>query len=108
MGRKWSLFYEGMLEAMLGEALEGEGTLETMLSESLEGKVKRLSLTNTDNQVVAEIALDPLKNLQPPIDHVFKRIRVPLSRRDRQTYSSSHLSPIAVNTPPQHHENNLP
>jgi hypothetical protein len=98
MGRKWSLFYEGMLETMLSEALEGEGTLETMLSDSLEGKVKRFSLTSTDNQVVAEIALDPLKNLRPPIDDIFKRIRVPLSRRDRQKYRSSDLSPIAGQT----------
>jgi hypothetical protein len=97
MGRKWSLFYEGMLEAMLSEALEGEGTLETMLSESLEGKVKRFSLTSTDNQVVGEIALDPLKDL-PPIDDIFKRIHVPLSRRDRQTRRSSDLSPIAGQT----------
>jgi hypothetical protein len=95
MGRKWSLFYEGMLEAMLSEALESGGTLETILGESLEGKTKRFSLTSTDNQVVAEIALDPLKSVRPPVDDIFKRIRVPLSRRDRQTYSSSDLSPIA-------------
>ncbi len=95
MGRKWSLFYEGMLEAMLSESLKGEGTLETMLSESLEGEVKRFSLTSTDNQVVAEIAMDPLRNLQPPVDDIFKRIRVPLRRRERQTYRSSDLSPIA-------------
>ncbi len=94
-GRKWSLFYEGMLEAMLSESLKGEGTLETMLSESLEGEVKRFSLTSTDNQVVAEIAMDPLRNLQPPVDDIFKRIRVPLRRRERQTYRSSDLSPIA-------------
>jgi hypothetical protein len=94
MGRKWSLFYEGMLEAMLSEALEGEGTLETMLSESLEGKVKRFSLTSTDNQVVAEIALDPLKSLRPPADDIFKRLRIPLRRTERQTHSPSDLSPI--------------
>jgi hypothetical protein len=95
MGRKWSLFYEGMLETMLSESLEGEGMLETMLSESLEGEVKRFSLTSTDNQVVAEISMDPLKNLQPPADDIFKRIRIPLSRRGRQRYRSSDLSPIA-------------
>jgi hypothetical protein len=94
MGRKWSLFYEGMLESMLSESLEGEGVLETMLSKSLEGEVKRFSLTSTDNQVVAEISMDPLKNLKPPADDIFKRIRIPLSRRERQTYRSSDLSPI--------------
>jgi hypothetical protein len=94
MGRKWSLFYEGMLEAMLSEALEGEGTLETMLSESLEGKTKRFSLTSTDNQVVAEIAMDPLKSSRPPADDIFKRLRIPLRRTERQTHSSSDLSPI--------------
>src|SRR6266487_92585 len=81
LGRKWSLFYEGLLE--------------TMLSESLEGDVKRFSLTSTDNQVVAEISMDPLKNLQPPADDIFKRIRIPLGRRERRTYKSSDLSPIA-------------
>src|SRR6266571_1722658 len=80
LGRKWSLFYEGMLE--------------TMLSKSLEGDVKRFSLTSTDNQVVAEISMDPLKNLQPPADDIFKRIRIPLGRRERRTYKSSDLSPI--------------
>jgi hypothetical protein len=95
MGRKWSLFYEGMLEAMFSESLEGEGMLETMVSKSLEGEVKRYSLTSTDNQVVAEISIDPLKSLQPPAEDIFKRIRVPFSRRERQTYKSSDLSPIA-------------
>ena len=80
LGRKWSLFYEGLLE--------------TMLSKSLEGDVKRFSLTSTDNQVVAEISMDPLKNLQPPADDIFKRIRIPLGRRERRTYKSSDLSPI--------------
>jgi hypothetical protein len=95
MGRKWSLFYEGMLEAMLSESLGGEGTLESMLSESLEGKVKRFSLTSTDNQVVAEISMDPLKNLLPPVDDIFKRLRVPLRQREQQTKRSTDLSPIA-------------
>src|SRR2546428_1089525 len=95
MGRKWSLFYEGMLEAMLSESLEGEGMLETMLNKSLEGEVKRFGLTSTDNQVVAEISMDPLRNLQPPADDIFKRIRIPLGRRERRTYKSSDLSPIA-------------
>src|SRR6266566_3688504 len=95
LGRKWSLFYEGLLETMLSESLEGEGMLETMLSKSLEGDVKRFSLTSTDNQVVAEISMDPLKNLQPPADDIFKRIRIPLGRRERRTYKSSDLSPIA-------------
>ncbi len=94
MGRKWSLFYEGMLEAMLSESLEGEGMLETMLSKSLEGEVKRFGLTSTDNQVVAEISMDPLKNLQPPADDIFKRLRIPSGRRERQTYGSSDLFPI--------------
>ena len=95
LGRKWSFFYEGLLEAMLSESLEGEGMLETMLSKSLEGDVKRFSLTSTDNQVVAEISMDPLKNLQPPADDIFKRIRIPLGRRERRTYKSADLSPIA-------------
>ena len=80
---------------MLSESLEGEGVLETMLSKSLEGDVKRFSLTSTDNQVVAEISMDPLKNLQPPADDIFKRIRIPLGRRERRTYKSADLSPIA-------------
>ena len=84
MGRKWSLFYEGMLE--------------TMLSESLEGEVKRFSLTSTDNQVVAEISMDPLKSLQPPADDIFKRLHIPMSGRERQRYRSSDLSPIARET----------
>jgi hypothetical protein len=99
MGRKWSLFYEGMLETMLSESLEGEGMLETMLSKSLEGEVKRFSLTSTDNQVVAEISIDPLKSLQPRADDIFKRLRIPLSERERQRYRSSDLSPIARETP---------
>jgi len=81
MGRKWSLFYEGMLE--------------TMIRESFEGEVKGFSLTSTDNQVVAEISMDSLKNLQPPGDERFERARVPLSRRERQAYKSSDSSPIA-------------
>jgi len=84
MGRKWSLFYEGMLE--------------TMLSESLEGEVKRFSLTSTDNQVVAEISMDPLKSSQPPADDIFKRLHIPMSGRERQRYRSSDLSPIARET----------
>ena len=84
MGRKWSLFYEGMLE--------------TMLSKSLEGDVKRFSLTSTDNQVVAEISMDPLKSLQPPADDIFKRLHIPMSGRERQRYRSSDLSPIARET----------
>ncbi len=98
MGRKWSLFYEGMLETMLSESLEGKGVLETMLSESLEGEVKRFSLTSTDNQVVAEISMDPLKSLQPPADDIFKRLHIPMSGRERQRYRSSDLSPIARET----------
>ncbi len=98
MGRKWSLFYEGMLETMLSESLEGKGVLETMLSESLEGEVKRFSLTSTDNQVVAEISMDPLKSLQPPADDIFKRLHIPMSGRERQRYRSSDLSPIAHET----------
>src|SRR5260370_22135861 len=94
MGRKWSLFYEGMLEAMLSESLEDEGMLETMLNKSLEGEVKRFGLTSTDNQVVAEISMDPLKNLQPPADDIFKRPRTPSAPRKRQTYGSSDLFPI--------------
>jgi len=93
-GRKWSLFYEGMLVAMLSESLEGEGMLETMLNKSLEGEVKRFGLTSTDNQVVAEISMDPLRNLQPPADDIFKRLRIPSGRRERQTYGSSDLFPI--------------
>src|SRR5947207_4362179 len=81
MGKKWSLFYEGMLE--------------TMIRESFEGEVKRFSLTSTDNQVVAEISMDPLKNLQPPADDIFKRIRIPLGRKERRTYKSADLYPIA-------------
>src|SRR5437867_1888860 len=84
MGRKWSLFYKGVLE--------------TMLSESLEGEVKRFSLTSTDNQVVAEISMDPLKSLQPPADDIFKRLHIPMSGRERQRYRSSDLSPIARET----------
>src|SRR6266568_1530689 len=98
MGRKWSLFYEGMLETMLSESLEGKGVLETMLSESLEGEVKRFSLTSTDNQVVAEISMDPLKSSQPPADDIFKRLHIPMSGRERQRYRSSDLSPIARET----------
>src|SRR6266567_4735071 len=98
MGRKWSLFYEGMLETMLSESLEGKGVLETMLSESLEGEVKRFSLTSTDNQVVAEISMDPLKSLQQPADDIFKRLHIPMSGRERQRYRSSDLSPIARET----------
>src|SRR6266487_2621484 len=37
LGRKWSLFYEGLLETMLSESLEGEGMLETLLSRRLKG-----------------------------------------------------------------------
>lgn len=81
MGKKWSLFYEGMLEAMLGEGFEGE--------------IKRFSLTSTDNQVVVEISMDPLKNFQRPCDDRFKRIHVPFSRRERQTYRSSDPDRIA-------------
>ena len=98
MGRKWSLFYEGMLETMLSESLEGKGVLETMLTESLEGEVKRFSLTSTDNQVVAEISMDPLKSSQPPADDIFKRLHIPMSGRERQRYRSSDLSPIARET----------
>jgi len=81
MGRKWSLFYEGMLEAMLKESLEGES--------------EHFSLTSTDNQVVAEISMTALKRAEAHRDQTFKDTHVPMSRRERQTYRSSDPSQIA-------------
>src|SRR2546430_15783698 len=54
LGRKWSLFYEGLLETMLSESLEGEGVLETMLSKSLKAEVKGFGLTTTATQALAK------------------------------------------------------
>ena len=81
MGRKWSLFYEGMLEAMLKESIEGE--------------IEGFSLTSTDNQVFAEISIGALKRSEARRDDTFKGIHVPMSRRQPQTYRSSDHSQIA-------------
>ena len=81
MGRKWSLFYEGMLEAMLKENIEGE--------------IEGFSLTSTDNQVFAEISMGALKISEARRYDTFKGIQVPMSRRQQQTYRSSDRSQIA-------------
>ena len=81
MGRKWSLFYEGMLEAMLKENIEGE--------------IEGFSLTSTDNQVFAEISMGALKISEARRYDTFKGIHVPMSRRQQQTYRSSDRSQIA-------------
>ena len=81
MGRKWSLFYEGMLEAMLKENIEGE--------------IEGFSLTSTDNQVFAEISMGALKISEARRYDTLKGIHVPMSRRQQQTYRSSDRSQIA-------------
>ncbi len=50
MGRKWSLFYEGMMEAMLGDTFKDEITW--------------FKLTSTDNQVFAEFSTQSLKHAE--------------------------------------------
>src|SRR5260370_5395358 len=42
MGRKWSLFYAGMLEAMLSEGLEDGVMLQTKLTTNHEAEAKRV------------------------------------------------------------------